>query len=180
MRITTNRLLIREFENNDLHRTWTPGKVADSIPIQPFDLRQPELIHRTVKAALEEAEEVPRHTWDLAVMLAGNEQLIGRAGWERPPDSPGNAMVWFISDPSSWNQGYATEGAKAVVDYCFKELGLHRIWAECDPTNDGAVRLLEGLGLRREGLLVESNLCDGVWCDMAVYAQLQREWKARR
>lgn len=180
MRITTNRLLIREFENNDLHRPHPPRRVDGSIPIQPFDLRRPEVIHRTIKAALEATQDVPRHTWDLAVMIAGDDQLIGRAGLHRPVDAPGNAMVWFITDPSAWNQGYATEGARAVVDTCFKELGLHRIWAECDPTNEGAVRLLEGLGLRREALFVENNLYDGVWCDTAVYAQLQREWKARR
>jgi len=181
MRIATERLLIREFDLHDLHRDFTPRPGADrSVPIQPFDLRRPESIRQCIRAALETHNESPRMIWDLAVLTSQDDQLVGRAGLQKNAEFPQEAMVWFVTDPSAWNQGLTSEGARAIIGFCFGELHLHRIWAECDPGNEGAMRLLEGLGLRREAHFVEAVLRDGAWCDSLVYAQLEREWKARR
>ena len=49
--------------------------------------------------------------------------------------------------------GYATEGAKALIDYAFEHLGARRIIAMCNPMNERSWKLLERLHMRREGLL---------------------------
>jgi len=178
MRIATERLLIREFELTDLRRDHTPRPGGDAdAPLQPFDLRKPESIRQRIRAAVESHGESPRLTWDLAVLTSDDDRLIGRAGLQKNAEFPGEAMVWFVTDPSAWNQGFTSEGARAIIDFCFGELHLHRIWAECDPDNEGAVKLLEGLGLRREAHFVEAVMRDGQWCDSLVFAQLEREWK---
>lgn len=52
-----------------------------------------------------------------------------------------------------WRQGYMTEAVGAVVDWAFDQPTIHRVWATCDVENTGSVRLLERLGLQREGVL---------------------------
>lgn len=178
MRIATNRLLIREFEQGDLAGPFTPLPEGDPKPIAPFDFRRPDKVRAQIKGALESASEVPRQTFDFAVLTTVDRRVIGRAGWQLNPDSVGDAMVWFITDPSSWNQGLASEGARGIVEHCFGS--MHRIWAECDPRNTGAVQLLEGLGMRKEAHFVENSFRGGRWYDSAVYALLQREWRERR
>lgn len=176
MRLTTTRLLLREFEGSDLSRPFPPGLSGASPAVQTFDFRDPDGVRKQIRFALEAAKEEPRHVIDVAVVLRETDQLIGRAGLQRSATEPREALTWFITDPSIWNQGYLTEGAAAVLGYCFEQLKLHRVWAECDPKNTGAVRAMEKLGMRREAHFVENVWRDG-WHDTAVYALLDREWK---
>lgn len=52
--------------------------------------------------------------------------------------------------------GYATESAKALIDYAFAQLGARRIIAMCDPKNFSSWLLLERLQMRREGTLLQN------------------------
>src|SRR3712207_3871409 len=66
-----------------------------------------------------------------------------------------------------------------MLDLGFRELGLHRIWADCDPANTASWRVLEKNGLRREGHLRENASIKGQWVDSLIYAVLSGEWMAR-
>lgn len=52
-----------------------------------------------------------------------------------------------------WNQGFATEAARAIVGWAFTLDSIHRVWATCDVDNAASVRVLEKSGLSREGIL---------------------------
>lgn len=178
MRLTTRRLLLRDFTDADLERELAPPP-ASKTPHQPFDLRDPSGVKRQIREALTSAREDPRTTWDLAVIVTADDRLIGRAGLRRSDREPKEAQVWFASDPSSWNQGFASETLTALLGACFDHFKLHRVTAECSPTNAGAVALFEALGLRREAHFVENTHEDGKWVDTAVFAMLEREWTAK-
>lgn len=177
MNLSTSRLLLREFEGSDLVRPLPPGVAGNEPPVQGWDFRNPDEVHRQIRSAIEAAKEEPRRCFDLAVVRKDSGQLIGRAGALRSLTEPREAMVWFASDPSTWNQGFLTEGARALFAFCFKELKLHRVWGECNPKNPGAVKVMETLGLRPEGHLVENAWTKDGWQDTAIYALLDREWK---
>jgi RimJ/RimL family protein N-acetyltransferase len=49
--------------------------------------------------------------------------------------------------PEAWGRGFATEGAKALVDYGFDDLGLHRIIGVTHPCNKASQRVLLRAGL---------------------------------
>jgi RimJ/RimL family protein N-acetyltransferase len=85
-------------------------------------------------------------------------------------------MLWYTIHPSYWGQGYATEAAHGLLAFGFGELRLHRIWADCDPANLASVRVLEKLGMRREGHLIENAWIKGAWEDSLIFAILDREW----
>ncbi|MEW6429877.1 MAG: GNAT family protein [Myxococcota bacterium] len=179
MRLSTPRLVLRDFTEGDLSRELTvpPGPRPEAL--QPFDLRDVPGLRRQMREAIATSREEPRTAWDLAVVVKDGERLIGRAGLRLSEREPKEALVWFVSDPSSWNQGYANEALTALLGACFGELNLHRVTAECSPDNAGAVGLFEALGLRREAHFVENANEGGRWVDTAVFAMLAREWKAR-
>jgi RimJ/RimL family protein N-acetyltransferase len=56
-------------------------------------------------------------------------------------------------------------------------LALHRIWATYDVDNHASARVLEKLGMRREGHLRQSTRRKGEWRDSYLYAVLQPEWR---
>ncbi len=178
MDLITPRLQLREFEGSDIGRPLPEGLGAKGPPIQGFDFRNPKSVRDQILSALESAKEEPRRSYDLAVVLKESNQLIGRCGAQLNEREPREAMVWFVSDPSTWNRGYLTEGAKGLLGFCFKQLKLHRVWGECNPKNVAAVKVMESLGLRREAHLIENVWSKGDgWQDTAVYALLEREYR---
>lgn len=80
-------------------------------------------------------------------------------------------------------QGYATESAAALLQYAFSWLGARRITARCCRENTPSWKLMERLGMRREGLLLENIFFktdpqgNPIWFDTYEYAILKREWK---
>lgn len=174
--LRTERLVLREFREED----WPALHAVESLPevarYQHFEARTPDESRDYVLGAIESAREHPRHTFDLAIVLPGKDRVIGRCGLAITDPDQREAVLWYTLHPDAWGQGFTTEAARAVVDFAFRELDLHRIWAECDPRNVGSWRVLEKIGMRREGHLVENVWLKGEWCDSLIYAVLAREW----
>lgn len=61
--------------------------------------------------------------------------------------------IGYIFNPKYQNKGYCTEASKAVVDYGFLALHANRIRAACNPENTPSWRVMEKIGLKKEGLL---------------------------
>ena len=74
--------------------------------------------------------------------------------------------------------GYATEAARALISYGFYQLGLHRIFADASNQNTASLKIMERLGMRREGHFREARFEDGKWVDLMVYSILADEWQA--
>jgi ribosomal-protein-alanine N-acetyltransferase len=57
----------------------------------------------------------------------------------------------YIFNPKYQHMGYATESVKEIIQYGFKTCNVHRIFAHCNPNNILSWKLLERVGMRREG-----------------------------
>lgn len=70
----------------------------------------------------------------------------------------------YVLTREVWGNGYATEAAKAVVDWAKDQAEILRIWATCDVENMASARVLEKAGLKLEGILrkymVKPNISD--------------------
>jgi ribosomal-protein-alanine N-acetyltransferase len=84
--------------------------------------------------------------------------------------------IWYLVNPESCGRGVATEATKQLLDFGFGELRLHRIWATCLPGNPASARVLEKVGMRREGFLIKNLKIHGVWKSSFLYAILAEEW----
>lgn len=176
MQISTERLLLREFEESDgpaLHAFESLPEVARYQSFEPRSLAES---HDYVMASIEAASEDPRRVYDLAVILKAGDRLIGRCGFMVGDPDDEQAVLWYTLHPESWGHGYSTEAARALVDFGFRDLGLHRIWADTDPENVALIRVLEKLGMRLEGHLRENARVNDAWADSLIYAMLEREW----
>ena len=103
---------------------------------------------------------------DVSLSLASAEHRQGELGYIVHPDHQG--------------RGYATEAAAAVLDLAFDVFGLHRVVGRVEPRNVASARVLERLGMRREGLLVENELVKGEWQSEAIYALRQSQPRLRK
>ena len=69
-------------------------------------------------------------------------------GWEDGPADSGLAALGYRLRRSAWGQGYATEGARALVRQAFTELGVDEVVATTMAVNAASRRVMEKAGLR--------------------------------
>ncbi len=62
-----------------------------------------------------------------------------------------NAEVWYKLHTDYWGNGFGTECLTEIISFGFDKLNLHRIEAGCAVENTGSVRVLEKVGMFKEG-----------------------------
>jgi RimJ/RimL family protein N-acetyltransferase len=180
MQINTPRLILREFVPDDWQAVLAYHNDPRYLRFYPQESEGEYPVRAFVQRFVDQELESPRQKFQLAVCLAGSGQLIGNAGVRlgglgpRQPESRQGDIGYEIA-PAFWGQGYATEAARAMLDFGFTNLRLHRIWARCLAENTASQRVLEKLGMRLEGRLRQDEYFKGRWWDTLIYAILEDE-----
>ncbi len=103
-------------------------------------------------------------------------QLIGAVGLRDIDAEHSQAEIGFWIGVESWGRGYATEAARRVVRYAFEDLKLNRVYAHHMVRNPASGRVLEKVGMKREGLLRQRVRKWGVFEDVVLLAVLRDDW----
>lgn len=115
----------------------------------------------------------------VAVTVKPDDRPIGHLLFH-PWFAPRTYEIGWVLDRPYHGRGYATEAAAALLRYGFATLSLHRVIATCQPENPASARVMEKLGMRREGWFRQCIARDdGTWWDEWFYALLAEEWFAR-
>jgi RimJ/RimL family protein N-acetyltransferase len=178
MQITTARLILREFKEDD----WPDVLAYQSDPLYlryyEWTDRTPEAVQEFVGMFLAHQQAQPRTKFQLAVTLKENKQLIGNCGIRMDSPDATEADIGYELAPQHWGKGYATEAARAMVEFGFTELRVHRIWSECVADNVGSAAVLRKVGMQPEGRLRDKQQYKGRWWDTLLFSILDYEWRA--
>ena len=112
-----------------------------------------------------------------AAVLRETGELVGDLSLLWASEVHKQGELGFMVHPRHQGRGYATEAARPLLRFAFEELGLHRVVGTLEARNSASARVLEKLGMRREGHLVENEWVKGEWQSELVYAILDREWR---
>ena len=170
--LETNRLLLREFRAEDeasIHDYASDPEVTRFTDWGPNDTGQ---THAFLDLCLGLQREWPRQSVSLGVEIRATRRLIGGIGIEAA-----TGVLGYVLHRKHWGRGYATEASREVLRFGFETLGLHRIVARCDVQNSGSFRVMEKIGMRREGHFLKDALKHGRWRDTFLYAILREEWR---
>jgi len=77
--------------------------------------------------------------------------VVGDVGFIGPPDETGSIEVGYSVIPDRRRRGYATEAARAIVEWALSQPGVRVVVAGCDSDNAPSIRTLERLGFHRTG-----------------------------
>ena len=113
-----------------------------------------------------------------AITLKGQERVIGTVGFHYWSPKDRRAALGYDLYPDYWGKGYATEAARAVIDWCFNNLNLHRLQADCTLGNDRSERTILRLGFHLEGIWREKVWEHERFVDLKQFGLLRREWEA--
>ena len=177
MQLQTDRLLLRHWEPND----WTAvHRYASDLAVVEFEAWGPNTEAETrayIDRARTQYERDPQRDFELAVVERETDNVVGGAGIHITSVENREAFIGYALRQESWGRGYATELARRLLAFGFEELKLHRIIATCDPRNERSRRVLEKLGMAKEGRLRENVWMRGKWRDSFVYAILEQDFR---
>ncbi len=179
MRLETERLVLREFRAEDFGAVHAYGSDPEVVRFMPWGPNTAEETREFIQRKLDEQAADPRPTFDIAVVERVSGQVLGSVGLRLNAERT-QAALGYCYARHAWGRGIATEAARAMLRFGFEELSLHRIYATCDAENIDSARVLDKLGMRREGHCIEDVRQDGRWRDTFAYAILAREWRGNR
>jgi len=106
--------------------------------------------------------------WAIEERASG--RFIGRAGIINPADWPGPEVGYLLGRPW-WGRGYATEAARAAMDWGFHEIGFTDLISLIDPLNHASIAVATRLG---ETLRGETEIMGH---HVLVYGITRAEWQ---
>lgn len=176
--LETERLVLRPLEESD----WPVLQELGSDPEMQRYLGGHTGTEEEARAYLREiaaeAAAPVRLRHGFAIVLKGEGRVAGICLLSNVQPELRQAELGYALARRYWGMGYTTEAVRALLSHAFQGLGLRRVWGQCNVENLGSWRVLEKLAMRREGRLVESTWWNGRWCDVFLYAILDREWRA--
>lgn len=168
--IKTQRLTIRQFRLEDWHAVYT---YMSDLRVTAY---LPEGQLTEIQAQEFVAQNAGNEVQALAVMLNDEAALIGHMVFH-PWFAPRTYEIGWVFNSHYQGKGFATEAAYALLKYGFESLALHRIIATCQPENTPSYRVMEKLGMRREGHFQQCIYRgENQWWDEYFYAMLKDEW----
>jgi len=176
MKLETERLILRELKESDWQAVYEYASDPEVVRYMQWTTKTKEETKDYIRRTILNKQEQPRRNYKFALVRKTDKRLIGQCSLISiiNPEH-GEAGIVYAINRSFWNQGYMTEAVKSVLNFGFNELGLHRIYATLAPDNFVSVRLLEKVGMRREGHLKEHKYIKGQWRDSLLYAILESE-----
>jgi ribosomal-protein-alanine N-acetyltransferase len=173
--IGTERLVLGAFEYAEapeLQQLAGAREIADTTLVIPHPY---ELVHAEQFIARQQEGAAEGHELILAIHRRSDGRLVGCVSLREIDADHLQAELGYWIGVLYWNQGFATEAARAVVNLGFDRLGLNRIYAHHMARNPASGRVLERLGMRREGLLRQRVRKWGRFEDVVIYAVLRED-----
>ena len=176
MELRTPRLVLREMREDDWRDIQTYAGDRIVCRFMEWGPNTPKKTRDFVRSVLTEPASRPRYNYNLVMTQDGT--LVGAVRLTIRSRDDREADIGYVCSRPYWGRGYATEASRELLHFGFEKLRMHRIYATCDPRNGASWRVMEKLGMTREGHLRQHKFVKGAWRDSMLYAILEREWRA--
>lgn len=174
--LETDRLLIRKLRPIDAQSLFSWHHKAE---VHQFTLVQPLLSLDAAKLYIDKAirDAYSRGIPDpLALCLREDPGIvIGTIGCFQPLSGQPTFELAFDLDPRLWGKGLIVEAARVLIDFVFKAYPVERLQSRCVVQNKASARVLEKLGLHREGILRAAVYHASQFWDMEYYSLLRAD-----
>ena len=138
----------------------------------PIPKQTPDTVAQFLEGRLNDLERGVDTRIILAIEPKELQHVVGSVRIEILDTTNQTGDLGFALDPDYQRQGYMTEAVRCVLDHGFNHLSLHRVWAIADIENRPSWRLMERVGMQREGHLRENIMMRDEWRDSYLYSKL--------
>jgi ribosomal-protein-alanine N-acetyltransferase len=122
------------------YMTWSPHKnIEEAYSIMQITLKSWE----------------DGSAYSFAIILKDSRSLVGMIAMH--PDSF-KVEIGYVLARAYWGKGYVTEAARVVTNWLLQQPGIYRVFATCDVENLASARVMEKVGMVREGILRRNTI----------------------
>ncbi len=173
--LETEYLLLRQIQLSDAEAVFVT--FSDEAVMEFYG----EIPHRSV----EESRDLIRrqHVWYArregirwGITCKGEDTVIGSCGFFKFDEEFQRAEIGYELARAFWRQGIMSEALRAIITFAFTEMGLGRIEAVVDDTNEPSKALLRSLGFSHEGTLRKRFFFRGRLWDEHYFGLHKEEW----
>jgi [ribosomal protein S5]-alanine N-acetyltransferase len=128
----------------------------------PAPLRPPPLMEELLPLVRDQLRANPATLgwWTWLAVEKASRKVTGALGFGGPPNAEGAVMIGYATYPSVDHRGYASEAAKALIDWALEQPDVVRVCASIPPDNAAARRVAEKVGMRVAGTVWEEEIDD--------------------
>ncbi|MGT2933109.1 GNAT family N-acetyltransferase [Streptococcus catagoni] len=178
--LETDRLILRQrtlSDAEDIFAFASLGQVTYQAGFPPVPTVEEEINYlQTIYPANLEKEGLPS---GYGIALKDDNKIIGSIDFnhKRADDV---YEIGYLLHPDFWGQAYMLEAARALIEYGFTELHLHKIEVGCFSYNKQSQRVAEKLGFSLEGRIRDRKDPLGRRTDDLRYGLLRSEWESKK
>ncbi len=168
--IKTERLLLRQFTDNDLENVFIG--LSDPNVIRYYGVSYKTLEDTKLQMKFfADLEQNDTGIW-WAVCPANNQTFYGAIGLNNLMKQHKKAEIGFWLLPDFWGTGIMSEAIRLVCDYGFSQLGLHRIEAFVETKNINSKNIMEKMQFTNEGTMKDAEIKNAEFISLDLYAKL--------
>ena len=174
--ILTKRTRLRLIEISDLDSIHTLHSLPETDEFNTLGIpKSIEETKRIITPWIAENKRTHIRNYTFAIESIMTNDFIGLFGLILGNEKYRSGEVWYKLHSDHWNKGLASEVLARMIDYGFDALNLHRIQAGCAVENIGSIKVLEKVGMIREGRGRQILPLKSGWSDNFAYSILETD-----
>ena len=177
VKIETNRLILRRFTMKDvnaMYKNWASEDKVTKYLTWPTHTSV-DVTHKVLEEWIPQYSETDYYNWAIELREIG--EPIGNITAGKFDDEKASAFLGWCLGTRWWGQGIMPEAARAVLQYLFAEVEYNRIAAKHDSENVKSGRVMQKIGMTREGTFRASGKNNRGIVDEVYYSILREEFE---
>lgn len=173
--IVTERLILRKFRSEDnasMRKNWISNPAIQKMYSEPVYTTVTE-VAEVIKKFKTGYQADNYYRW--AIALKDEPGCIGQIAYFLIDERNHWGEIEYCIGEDFQNKGYMTEAVKAILDFGFDEIGLHKVQVCHKSNNIPSRRVIEKSGFVYEGALRDYFFMDGEYVDRIYYSMLETE-----
>ena len=170
--------LLTDTDFNDIVKMLSNKNVNKYLFFAPAP---PEVYGMFFNPLIEEIKQsISENKWSSSpvfIVRNDNGDFMGMIGLTVTPFLDGNFEIGYQLPESSWKKGIATKLSEFALEIAFDTLEAYRVGADCYAGNIGSIKVLEKVGLKKEGSLKNYYTIEDGFDDKLLFGITRDEYK---
>lgn len=174
--LNSERLIIRDFKQEDYDFFCKQESAEATLRYESDSIPTVEDLKKKFKEIMSLMESDDRIKYSLLIEKRVSNIPVGRIViWQIDEKINEWEMGWTIHIDHT-KKGYASEAATALIEFGFEQLSANRICANCNEANIASERVMQKIGMKKEGVLRQTRKLNDKWYGSCVYSILSCEF----
>lgn len=176
-KIETQNLILRQFtyeDNSAMLKNWIADEKIQFMYSEPTYTTK-EAVDTLLNKYINSYQNNDYYRW--AIIAKENEECIGQIAYFLVDTKNNFAEIEYCIGSAFQCRGFATEATKAVIDYGFSKIKLHKVQICHKSINVPSKRVIEKCGFHYDGTLRDYFYVNGMYVDRLYYSILEHEYQ---